>query len=76
MGKDKNTIIYDLFLVHKTERAILVRNIEGTEAWIPNSMIVDKFIGDQIFDEKTKRNIYKLESLELPEWIAKKNKFI
>lgn len=52
--------ITDLYLIHETLKAILVRNKDGDEVWIPRGQI------SYLLKEKNHH-----VTLEMPEWLAK-----
>jgi hypothetical protein len=68
-GRNESTIIFDLMLVHSTNMAYLVRDVDDNEAWIPKSQVRDISFGDDISDDQGNR-LKEILSIEIPIWLA------
>lgn len=61
--------IYDLTLLHSTDKAYLVRTVDDEEIWIPKSLVEYIDLGDS-FDDDEGRRCCEINVLEIPEWLA------
>lgn len=75
--KDKQTaIITDLILIHSTNAAYLVRNHDGAKIWIPQSLVFNINLGNDVKDSESGLMVKEIDSLEIPFWLAKKNNMV
>lgn len=71
MEDNITVVLENLELIHYTEKAYLVKNFEGTEAWIPKSQVqYIKFGEKEVIDGKGIKGILEME---IPQWLAEKN---
>lgn len=62
--------IYDLVLLHKTNKAYLVRDNDKYECWIPISQVESIEFGKDLIDEESHQPVKEIYRLTIPEWIA------
>lgn len=70
MSNQDLTTVRDLILLKNTGRALLVRDLNGEEHWLPLSQCENISYGDNVTDSKTKQPAKEINSLDIPEWLA------
>lgn len=66
--RDDTVTIEDLILLHSTDKAYLVQDLDNEEYWIPKSQVFNIEFGKDIeIDGKPAKEI---REMEIPEWLA------
>lgn len=63
-------IIENLFLVHSTDKAYLVRDDDDKEIWIPKSQVSHISFGEDIDPGNDGEILKEIIELEIPKWLA------
>lgn len=71
MEDNIKVMIENITLLHATDKAYLIKNLEGTEVWIPKSQVTYIALGKEIIEKG--KPVKEIIEMEIPQWLAEKN---